>query len=547
MIILIIGYADFQNAGNIQPSTLMFAIAIIMSGLLLGRRAPFVAAFLIIVLHTVIVYFQMQGVIKLASAPAVGFENIVITSVMIFIIAFLYQFVISRLQSALNQAREDEKEVQISNRELEELSKSLEQRIADRTKELESVQAIMSKRAAELQTVAAISTTASRTTNVQEMLQTVSDLTKDSFDLYHAHIYLFNEDKTALLLSAGAGEVGKQMVSEKRSIPADHPNSLVARAARTAKGAVVNDVTQEPDFLPNPLLPNTRSEMAIPIVSANAVLGVLDVQGSVLNRFSDEDVAINTTLAQQVAASLENLRQYEETKSALSQSERLFNASENLARTTDLQELVAASVNALNIAVVNRALLTVFNYDLNGKLEGMTVVANWWNGTGQQVTAIGTHYPLEVIRVMPMFISPTPVFFDDVFTDKRIDAISMQLVQRLNLHASAVLPLHLGAGQIGALILVAEMPHHFIADETRLFAALAPQIATVMENRRQFERVQKQAKREAMLNQIGQQIQGAESVEAVLQIAARELGQAVGSKQTRVILKDYSSVKPNQK
>jgi GAF domain-containing protein/HAMP domain-containing protein len=423
----------------------------------------------------------------------------------------------------------------------------LEQTVADRTKELEAAQAVVSKRAAELQTVAAISTTASRITNVQEMLQAVSDLTKDSFDLYHAHIYLFNEDKTALLLSAGAGEVGKQMVSEKRSIPANHPNSLVARAARTGKGAVVNDVTQEPDFLPNPLLPNTRSEMAIPIVSANAVLGVLDVQGNVLNRFTDEDVAINTTLAQQVAGSLENLRQYEETKSALSQSERLFNASESLARTTDLQELAAASVNALNIAVINRALLTVFNYDSNGKLESMTVVANWWNGTGQPVTAIGTHYPLAVIRVMPMFISPTPVFFDDVFTDERIDAISMQLVQRLNLRASAVLPLHAGTGQIGALILVAEMPHHFIPDETRLFTALAPQIATVMENRRQFEQVQKQAKREAMLNQIGQQIQGAESVEAVLQIAARELGRAVSSKQTRVILKDYASIKPNQK
>src|SRR6185436_3870796 len=137
MIILLIGYADFQNAGNIQPSTLMFAIAIIMSGLLIGKRAPLVIAILILVSHTIIVYFQMQGLIKLSSAPAVGFENIVITSIMVVMIGFLFQFVISRLQSALDQTRENERELQISNRELQDLGKSLEQRVADRTYDLE--------------------------------------------------------------------------------------------------------------------------------------------------------------------------------------------------------------------------------------------------------------------------------------------------------------------------------------------------------------------------------------------------------------------------
>jgi len=415
----------------------------------------------------------------------------------------------------------------------------LERTVTERTKQLETAQEVVSKRAAELQTVAAISTTASRITNVQEMLQTISDLTKDSFNLYHAHIYLFNGDKSELLLTAGAGEVGRKMVSEKRSIPANHPHSLVARVGRTTKGAVVNDVTQEPDFLPNPLLPNTRSEMAIPIVSADEVLGVLDVQGNVLNRFTDEDVAIKTTLAQQVAASLENLRQYEETKSALSQSERLFNASDSLARTTDLQDLVAASVNVLNIPVVNRALLAVFNYDLNGGLEGMDVVANWWQGTGHEATPVGTHYSSEALRVLSIFTSPTPIFFNDMHNDERVDAASQELVKKLKVRSMVGLPLFLGSRQLGMLILEAEEAHNFAQEDIRLFIALAPQIATILENRRQYEQVQKQAKREALLNQIGQQIQGAESVEAVLQITARELGRAIGSKQTRVILKDY--------
>jgi K+-sensing histidine kinase KdpD len=75
----------------------------------------------------------------------------------------------------------------------------------------------------------------------------------------------------------------------------------------------------------------------------------------------------------------------------------------------------------------------------------------------------------------------------------------------------------------------AEEPHDFTPEEIRLFTSLAPQIATVLENRMQYERAQRQAEREAMLNAINQKIQGATSVEAVLQIAARELGRALGA------------------
>jgi GAF domain-containing protein len=80
--------------------------------------------------------------------------------------------------------------------------------------------------------------------------------------------------------------------------------------------------------------------------------------------------------------------------------------------------------------------------------------------------------------------------------------------------------------------LQAEEPHNFSQDETRLFSALAPQIATVLENRRQFEKAQKQADRESALNVISQKIQSATTVEAVLQIAARELGHALGAPMT---------------
>jgi putative methionine-R-sulfoxide reductase with GAF domain len=337
MIILLIGYADFQNAGNIQPSTLMFAIAIIMSGLLLGKRAPLVTAIVILISHTIIVYFQMQGLIELSSAPAVGIENIIITSIMILMIAFLFQFVIARLQSALDEARKNESELQISNRQLEESRISLEQRVADRTKDLAIV--------------AEVGTATSTILEVKNLLQEVVDLTKERFSLYHSHIYLLDEAGENLVLASGAGEPGRQMVAEGRSIPLDREQSLVARAARERSGVTVNDVTQVPDFLPNPLLPNTRSELAVPMIVGGKVIGVFDVQSDIVGRFTDSDINIQTTLASQVATSIQNVRSFEQSKTQADFESLVNTIGQKIQRATTVEDTLQTAIRELGRAL----------------------------------------------------------------------------------------------------------------------------------------------------------------------------------------------------
>ena len=170
------------------------------------------------------------------------------------------------------------------------------------------------KIAADMGVVASVGIATSTITETGRLLQEVVDLSKKSFYLYHAHIYLLNEAAGTLELAAGAGEIGRQMVSEKRSIPMDREQSLVARAARTLIGVVVNDVTTAPDFLPNPLLPDTHSEMAVPMIVAGKLIGVLDVQSETTNRFTEVDISIQTTLASQVAVALQNARSYSQTQ-----------------------------------------------------------------------------------------------------------------------------------------------------------------------------------------------------------------------------------------
>lgn len=196
---------------------------------------------------------------------------------------------------------------------------------------------IVGKQATELQTVAQVSTTAATALDQEKLLQNVTDLAKERFNLYHVHIYLLDAAGENLVLTAGAGEVGQAMVDEGRIIPLSQEQSLVAQAARNQQGVIVHDVRTDPNFLPHPFLPDTRSEMAVPMIAGKEVLGVLDVQSDVVARFSDQDVQIQTTLAAQIAVSLRNARLYEQTQQALEDAKTF-------------RQLVAASGQGIGMA-----------------------------------------------------------------------------------------------------------------------------------------------------------------------------------------------------
>jgi PAS domain S-box-containing protein len=206
--------------------------------------------------------------------------------------------------------------------------------------DLERQQEQLAKRAIELEAVAQVSAAVTTILEVDRLLQEVADLTKERFALYHTHIYLLNQREDTLDLAAGAGEVGRQMKAQGWQIPLKQKHSLVARAARSRQGVVVNDVRQAPDFLQNPLLPDTRSELAVPLVAGDQLLGVLDVQADEVNYFTDEDVRIQTTLAAQVAVALQNAARYEETQQALTEQRRL------LAETQQSQQLLRTIIDA---------------------------------------------------------------------------------------------------------------------------------------------------------------------------------------------------------
>jgi nitrate/nitrite-specific signal transduction histidine kinase len=221
--------------------------------------------------------------------------------------------------------------------QLRDLIGSLEERVAARTKDLSTVAEVVSATATILET--------------DKLLQEVVDLTKERFNLYHSHIYLLDEAGENLVLTAGAGEPGRIMAAEKRSIPLNREQSLVARAARERKGVTVNDVTQEPDFLPNPLLPNTLSELAVPMITGGNMIGVFDIQSDQVGRFTDSDISIQTTLAAQVSASIHNVRSFEQSKSQADFALLVNAIGQKIQRATTMEDTLQTAIRELGSAL----------------------------------------------------------------------------------------------------------------------------------------------------------------------------------------------------
>lgn len=234
---------------------------------------------------------------------------------------------VSSLASALDGMRVD----------LQESYSNLERRVAERTRDLEIV--------------AEVGTATSTILDLKSLLQEVVNLTKERFHLYHSHIYLLDEVNENLVLVSGAGEPGRQMVTEGRSIPLNREQSLVARAARESTGVTVNDVTQAPDFLPNPLLPDTRSELAVPMIAGGKVVGVFDVQSDVVGRFTDSDIQIQTTLAAQVATSIQNVRSFERSRRDAELQSLVNTIGQKIQRATTVEDTLQTAIRELGGAL----------------------------------------------------------------------------------------------------------------------------------------------------------------------------------------------------
>ena len=182
----------------------------------------------------------------------------------------------------------------------------LEQRVADRTRNLELA--------------AEVGRAVSQVRALDVMLTDAAELIREQFNLYYVQVYLINPSQTYLILQSGTGEVGRELLSRNHRLPLT-ANSLNGRAATEKKPVIIADTLKSATFKPNSLLPMTRSEMSIPLMIGDKVVGVLDMQ-------SDQKDALNTdvlpafeALAGQLAIAIQNANFLAETQQARAEVE----------------------------------------------------------------------------------------------------------------------------------------------------------------------------------------------------------------------------------
>jgi len=483
---------------------------------------------------------------------------------------------------------------------------------------------LLTKRASELETVAEVSTVAATVLEVDKLLQEVTDLTKERFGLYHAHIYLLDEAGESLNLAAGAGQVGRQMVAEGWSIPLEREQSLVVEAARKGRGVIVNDVQAAPGFMPNPLLPETRAEMAVPMMIGERVVGVLDVQAKVVDRFTPGDVQIQTTLATQIAVALESARLLEQTQQTSFQLQKrvkeldcLNDVGQEMELAPPIPELLQWVTERIPQAMQYPDLcLVAIEYDnevygdseavslpvqmthglyIGGEILGKVFIAytekhDFLDEESALLGAIATRlsgyvenrrlfeqtraalaeveatqrrYTLqawetyqarhktmsyEEVRegVTPLHGILPPETSQALVRQKPVAVSSTsahppngddEATALAEAKSSLIVPLKVRDAVIGALGLQeTEVEREWTPEEIALVEAISEQVAQAAEQLRLFDDTQLRAARERRVNEIGEKIQAAQSLEEALRIAVQEVGVSLKSPKTMIQL-----------
>ncbi len=202
--------------------------------------------------------------------------------------------------------------------QLRGLVTGLEQRVAERTRDLE-------RQTLQLQTTAEIARMAGESLDPSEMMSRAVELIRERFQFYHASMFLMDETGTWAVLSASTGEAGRQLLSRRHRLSVGSA-SIVGWVTANRLPRVANDVAQDPFHFRNPLLPDTRAEMAMPVMAGQRLIGALDVQSKTPYTFQEADIRAVEAIAAELATAFESTRVLRQTQIRLQDAEDLARA-----------------------------------------------------------------------------------------------------------------------------------------------------------------------------------------------------------------------------
>ncbi|MBK7893397.1 MAG: GAF domain-containing protein [Anaerolineaceae bacterium] len=288
--------AFFDSGMNLGVSSSLLTLGVLV-GLMLGRHIFNIYAVLTVLISSLVLYLESTGQLSLQVRSEL--PNYLSTGANFFILAITLNLTLRDLQNASNRIRQN-------NKELLSIRDHLEQTVTERTRDLALA--------------AEVGRSVSQIRELDALLQNAVNTIQKQFDLYYIQIYLADKRQKTLMLKAGTGIVGRQLVRRGHVLTVSN-SSINGTAAAEKRTVIVSNTAVSPMFKPNSLLPFTRSEMAVPLILGEQVMGVLNLQSDAVDGLTEQNANAFETLAGQLAVAIENANLFTETQEARAQVE----------------------------------------------------------------------------------------------------------------------------------------------------------------------------------------------------------------------------------
>jgi GAF domain-containing protein len=199
----------------------------------------------------------------------------------------------------------------------------LEVRVVERTAELEKSTHQLQRRAGQFEAIAQVARAITSIQNLEILLPRITQLVSQQFGYYHVGLFLLDESRQYAVLSAANSEGGQRMLARKHRLGVGQ-TGIVGYVTATGEPRIALDTGADAVYFDNPDLPDTRSEMALPLRVGKTIVGALDVQSTEPNAFSEDDVEVLTILADEISVAIENSRLFEESQRVLADAQSAF-------------------------------------------------------------------------------------------------------------------------------------------------------------------------------------------------------------------------------
>ena len=376
------------------------------------------------------------------------------------------------------------------------------------------------RRALQLQAAAEIARDATGILDMDHLIWRAVELIRKRFDLYYVGLFLLDESGEWAVLRAGTGEAGRRMLEAGHRLKVGG-DSMIGWCVAHGEARIALDVGREAVRFDNPLLPETRSEMALPLISRGRVIGAMTIQSIWPAAFTEEDISVLETMAGQLANAIENAHLFTETQRRMQELAVLFNTSQQLAGALLQPEEVAEIVARQFVEVLDIPEASVSLLDPSTGI--MRVVANFYVGERGKIerrveeeTFLLADYPVTA-RVMKT-LQPVTVHA----SDPNADPAELAYMQANKTQTLIILPLAVKGRAIGVIELEDWTKEiRLTRAQMNLAMTLANQAAVAIENARLFEEGRRRAEELAVLNELAQALTARLDVTEIVEEAYR--------------------------